>query len=147
MVIFYIIIGSLIAITVLLVAYLIYIIRQQKIKKRRQYSYYVPRRTNFIDRIKRYWRRVNLQNLLVYMIAITTVIYYAQNYTQGNQSYQITEIYNSTVFTKVEKPTTIANKNLWLSNRNKPHPLVMNIPFNEEVYQPIVDYSLLLQTT
>ena len=86
MVIFYIIIGSLIAITVLLVAYLIYIIRQQKIKKRRQYSYYVPRRPNFLDRIKRYWRRVSLQHLLGYLIAILTVIYYAQNYTQGNQS-------------------------------------------------------------
>ena len=133
MVIFYIIIGILIAITLLLVAYLIYTIRQQKIKKRRQYSYFVPRRPNFLDRIKRYWRRVNLQHLLGYLIAIATLVYYTQNYTQGNQSYQITEIYNSTVFTKVEKPITIADKNLWLSNRNKPHPLVMNIPANEEV--------------
>ena len=49
-----IIIFCLVIIALFLFSYLFYIIRQQKIKKRHKYSYFVPRRPNLIDKIKRY---------------------------------------------------------------------------------------------
>ena len=129
MLILYIILFSLVAIAISLFLYLFNLIVQQKNHKRRKKSYVVHRRPNFFDKLKRYWRRINIEHLLSYSLLIITLIYYIKIY----HTEEIVYFKNSTLFTQIEKPQAISDSNLWLSNRNNAHPLVMNIPANQEV--------------
>ncbi len=61
------------------------------------------------------------------------MVYQISNNQNYSQFYQGVDYKETIKVIREENPQTISDKDLWLFNRNKPHPLVMNIPANEEV--------------